>query len=97
MYQEPTKLLMHRQNAKEIKQLGGPLKNWAIFYGRSGISTAIPKMLEGVSWLYTHQCIRSALNALTSKRIRHLTTNALPNQSVECLEKFFKPIEGGIY
>lgn len=55
VHQEPTKLLMYRQNAKEIKQVDGPLKNWAIFYGRSVNSQAIFKMLAGVSWLYTHQ------------------------------------------
>ncbi len=41
VHQEPTKLLMYRQNAKEIKALDGPLKNWAIFYGRSVISPEI--------------------------------------------------------
>lgn len=44
---------MHLQNAKEIKQLNGPLKNWAIFYGGSGISPAISKMLESVIGPYT--------------------------------------------
>jgi hypothetical protein len=48
-HQELSKLLMHRQSAKEIKQLDGPLKNWAIFYGGSVHSPAISKMLEGVS------------------------------------------------
>ncbi|MES2027126.1 MAG: hypothetical protein V4448_16365 [Pseudomonadota bacterium] len=37
VHQELSKLLMDRQNAKEIKQLDGPLKNWAIFYGKSQI------------------------------------------------------------
>ncbi len=57
VHQEPTKLLVHRQNAKEIKQLDGPLKNWAIFYGRSQNIPAILRKLEGVSWVYTHQCV----------------------------------------
>jgi len=35
-YQELKKLLIHRQIVKEFKQLDGPLKNWAIFYGRWG-------------------------------------------------------------
>lgn len=57
---EPTKLWMHLQNAKEIKQLDGPLKNWAIFYGRSLINPAILYLWGGVSKRYTHQYLYEA-------------------------------------
>lgn len=62
VHQEPPKLLMYRQNAKKINQLDGPLKNWAIFYGRSLINPAIIQMLEGVTRLYTHQYRLSTLS-----------------------------------
>ncbi len=57
MHQELSKLLMYRQNTKEIKPLDGPLKNWAIFYGRSVIVQVITKTLEIVYLMYSHQCL----------------------------------------